>query len=141
MGIAHATTQGSDQRSPNFKPIQKGGKMYYSNEQSPACMNCACLERHQSSLVRRITWGVKLLCIALLLTCSFMIKTADCQVLYGSINGTVTDSTGAVVSGATVTATQTETNISRTETTNGSGFYLFASLPAGTYRIAIARAG
>jgi hypothetical protein len=84
---------------------------------------------------------MRLLFIALLMTSSLIIKTADCQALYGSINGTVTDSTGAVVPGATVTATQTETNISRTETTNGSGFYMFASLPAGTYRIAIARAG
>ena len=115
--------------------------MDHWKQQPPARINCVCLERHQRSLVRRITLGMRLLFIALLMTCSFIVKTADCQALYGSISGTVTDSTGAAVPDATVTATQTETNAIRTGATNGSGLYMLATLPAGTYRITITRAG
>ncbi|MGH9587576.1 MAG: carboxypeptidase regulatory-like domain-containing protein, partial [Acidobacteriaceae bacterium] len=86
--------------------------------------------------------GVKLLLLALLVTCGLgMSKSADCQTLYGSITGSVTDSTGAAVPDATVTATQIETNASRTETTNGSGDYTLLSVPPGTYRIVITRPG
>ena len=97
--------------------------MYHSKHQLPARIDCVCLERHQPSLVRGTTLGMRLLFISLLMMmCSFIVKTADCQALYGSITGTVTDSTGAIVPGATVTATQTETNTSRTVATNGNGF-------------------
>src|ERR1035438_9832112 len=108
--------------------------MDHWKQQPPARINCVCLERHQRSLVRRITLGMRLLFIALLMTCSFIVKTADCQALYGSISGTVPDSTGPAVPDATVTATQTETNAIRTGATNGSGLYMLATLPAGTYR-------
>jgi type 1 fimbria pilin len=40
------------------------------------------------------------------------------QQITGSIRGTVTDSTGAVVAGATVTARQVETGLARTATTD-----------------------
>ncbi len=43
----------------------------------------------------------------------------------GSINGTVTDSTGAVVAGAEVTATQAATGISAKTTTSSEGTFVF----------------
>lgn len=92
--------------------------------------------------VRSHALGMKLLFLALLMTCGFGLgKSADCQTLYGSITGTVSDPTGAAVPGATVTATQTETNVSRTETSNGSGSYTLSSLAPGTYRIVITKSG
>ena len=51
----------------------------------------------------------------------------------GSINGIVTDQTGAVVSGATVTATNTATNATTTQTTSGSGTYVLSPLIPGDY--------
>jgi len=63
------------------------------------------------------------------------------QVLYGSIVGTVTDPTGAVVVGADVTATLTATNEVRTGKTNGSGTYTFPNVPTGIYKIAISKSG
>jgi len=76
-------------------------------------------------------------CLSLLLVC----RDAPAQSLYGSIVGTVTDSTGSVVSGAIVRATQAQTNEMRTATTNESGVYTLSTVPAGTYTISISKAG
>ena len=51
-----------------------------------------------------------------------------------AIQGTVRDTTGAVIPGATVTATNTETNLQRSVTTNASGLYSITDLPPGRYR-------
>lgn len=60
---------------------------------------------------------------------------AQSQAAAADLSGTVTDPTGAVVSGATVTAKGVGTGISRTTTTNAEGTYTFVSLPPGDYEI------
>ena len=86
--------------------------------------------------------GRRFLFLALVMTCSLcMCDVAPCQTLYGTLTGSVTDSTGAAVPGATVTATQTETDAIRTGATNGSGLYTLSSLPSGTYRVVISKSG
>jgi hypothetical protein len=59
----------------------------------------------------------------------------------GALAGTVTDSSGAVIPNATVTVTNTETNLSRTITTGTDGTYKFALLPPGTYRVRFSAVG
>jgi hypothetical protein len=59
----------------------------------------------------------------------------------GSINGTVTDTSGAVVPGAEVTATQAATGISTKTTTGAEGRYVFPILGPSTYNITATRAG
>jgi len=58
-----------------------------------------------------------------------------------SISGTVTDPSGAVVAGATVTATNVDTGVATTLTTNAAGFYSFQSLPLGNYTIGVQQTG
>ena len=58
-----------------------------------------------------------------------------------SISGTVTDATGAVVVGATVTATNVDTSVATTQTTNGQGFYSFQALPLGKYTLDVQQTG
>src|SRR5271163_3909853 len=58
-----------------------------------------------------------------------------------SISGTVTDPSGGVVAGATVTATNVATGVVTTLTTNSQGFYSFQSLPLGTYTIGVQQSG
>src|SRR5262249_21078174 len=53
------------------------------------------------------------------------------------IQGIITDQTGAVVKGATVTATNDETGRSATATTSEDGFYRISGLPRGTYAIKV----
>src|SRR5215469_1683291 len=59
----------------------------------------------------------------------------------GSISGVVTDTSGALVAGATVVATNVQTGIKTTSTTDGKGFYSFASLPVGTYDLEVTQVG
>jgi hypothetical protein len=56
-----------------------------------------------------------------------------CQLLQGTVDGHITDSSQASIAGATVTITNQETNFSRVVTTGAQGEYTFASLPPGTY--------
>ncbi len=59
----------------------------------------------------------------------------------GSISGVVTDPSGAVISGATVVATNTQTGIQSRITTDGKGFYSFPSLSVGTYSLEVTQTG
>ncbi len=60
---------------------------------------------------------------------------AMAQSVTGSIYGSVSDPTGAIVPGAKITVTNVGTNESLTATTNGSGNYLFPVLSPGTYKV------
>ncbi len=57
------------------------------------------------------------------------------QVLYGSLVGTVTDETGAVVPGATIGVTETETGQTREEISDQGGRFSFVNLALGTYKV------
>jgi hypothetical protein len=59
----------------------------------------------------------------------------------GSIAGSVTDSSGAVVPRATVTATNTSTGLVSSTTASSAGQYNFLSLPPGTYNLSAVQAG
>ena len=56
----------------------------------------------------------------------------------GSISGTVKDHSGAVIPKAAVTATNRDTGVRQTITTNGTGAYSFPGLPVGHYDVEIA---
>ena len=69
---------------------------------------------------------------------AFAAAGAWAQETTGSISGTVTDSTGASVGGATVTLTNTDRGQEvRTLTTDRAGFYTAPSLPLGTYTVKV----
>jgi hypothetical protein len=59
----------------------------------------------------------------------------------GSVTGIVTDSSGAVVPGATVTVTETATNAAKTTTTTDTGLYRIPSLPPGQYKVTATKTG
>ena len=54
---------------------------------------------------------------------------------YAALTGVVTDQNGAIIQGATVTATNKGTNLSRTAATNDDGVYTIANLPVGEYNV------
>jgi hypothetical protein len=58
-----------------------------------------------------------------------------------SITGTVTDSTGAAIPGAQVALNNPALGASRVAKSNGSGDYLFAALPVGSYNISVTASG
>jgi Carboxypeptidase regulatory-like domain len=60
---------------------------------------------------------------------------AGAQAVTGTLVGHISDSSGATVPGVTVTATEVQTNTSRTAVTNETGDYTFSSLRNGTYTV------
>jgi hypothetical protein len=63
------------------------------------------------------------------------------QAVNGTVIGTVTDSTGAVVMGAKVTLTEANTNAGRKGQTNESGNFVFPDLPPGNYFVTVEMTG
>src|SRR5205814_5975922 len=63
------------------------------------------------------------------------------QVKSSAINGTVTDSSGAVLPGAKVTVTETGTGTVNTTQTNETGKYNVPYLPIGKYTVAVTMEG
>src|ERR1700734_2004069 len=77
-------------------------------------------------------------------SCCFLVFSL-CPLLFsqatGSFSGTISDNAGAVVSGATVTATSQGTGISREAKTDDSGHYLIPLLPVAFFTIHVESAG
>jgi hypothetical protein len=63
------------------------------------------------------------------------------QQITGSILGNVVDPSGAVVTGASVAARQTETGLTRTATTDHAGSYVLLELPVGHYQLQVEAKG
>src|ERR1041385_488994 len=59
------------------------------------------------------------------------------QSITATLQGRVTDNSGAVVPKATVTATNADTGFSRSATSDAAGEYSIASLPVGNYKVAV----
>lgn len=72
---------------------------------------------------------------------TFLAPTNSFAGVGGSVSGTVTDGSGALVLGATANATNLDTGIEERVTTNGSGFYSFQGLAIGHYKVAIEKTG
>jgi hypothetical protein len=59
----------------------------------------------------------------------------------GTVAGSVTDPSGAVVAGASVALTDTATNIARSTTTNATGRYIYVDVNPGIYNLTVSKAG
>src|ERR1700761_8981922 len=75
----------------------------------------------------RVLWTV----LTLILACG----VAQAQFDNGGLVGTIHDQSGAVVQNATVTVTNTATNVSQAATSNSTGDYEFPNLRVGAYNV------
>lgn len=67
--------------------------------------------------------------------------TRSAAQFFATISGTVTDSSGAVVSGASLSIKELETAAIRTTSSDSEGHYQISSLPAGVYEVRVSKAG
>jgi Carboxypeptidase regulatory-like domain len=67
--------------------------------------------------------------------------TAHAQISTGSLNGTVVDSSGAVIEGASITLTNSDTGVLRTTTTTQTGRYSLTEVPPGRYSLGVEKDG
>ena len=79
--------------------------------------------------------------IAAMIAAMFIATPARAQVPTGTILGTVKDAQGAVVPGASVTATNLGTQFSRSGVTDAAGEYALRLLPVGTYQVEVSIPG
>ena len=86
--------------------------------------------------MRRIPRAVVVGVLSLLLTGGIAWAQATAE-----LNGRVTDESGAVLPGVTVTATQTDTGVTRTVVTDETGIYAMPNLPTGPYRLEVTLQG
>ena len=75
--------------------------------------------------------------LLLLSVCLFFSAYLHAQTANGTIRGTVTDPSGALLPGASVTARNLATGLSVSATTTGAGIYSLSNLPPGRYSITV----
>jgi len=85
-------------------------------------------------------WSVRRVCGAACLIVLFAIPSLA-QKITGDIEGNVTDSSGAVVPGATITVQNPAIGLTRTATTSNSGNYRVTDLPIGSYKVNVSAPG
>jgi hypothetical protein len=84
-------------------------------------------------MIRKLVFCV---CAALALTCSLYGQTT-----FGSITGTITDPSGAVIPNAQVTVTSQNTGVTRRVSTGTDGVYVVPNLQPDTYKVAVEQQG
>ena len=91
------------------------------------------MTRYRIALIR--------ICASVLILSSLSLGYASAQVATGDITGRVLDPSASVVPGATVTARNTGTALTRAVTTNSDGDYTITQLPPGIYEITVEARG
>ena len=86
--------------------------------------------------MKRISAQFVVLSVLFLGCCAGVFAQATSQ-----ISGTVTDASGAVIADAQITATQTDTGVTRSVTSDANGVYVLPGLPLGPYRMEVKKEG
>lgn len=86
-----------------------------------------------------LTRGIAVFCCAALML--FATRAYSQIAGSGNIQGTVSDSTGAVIPDASVTLTDEATHVTRTAKSNAAGDFVFPNVPVGTYDLSATAAG
>ncbi len=94
-------------------------------------------------IANHTTRGAALLFFLFALAALLLAPCATRAQIAGTANlqGTVTDSTGAMVAGAGIALTNESTQVKRTTRSDGSGIYVFPNIPVGTYDLSVSSRG
>ena len=76
-----------------------------------------------------------------LIAIAFAVACAVAQTPTGTVQGTVTDPTGAAIQSATITVVHNSTNEAHTVTTDASGRFILPFVEPGTYNVSVEAKG
>jgi len=93
------------------------------------------------ALLRRALVPRILLLPAVMAIVGYFAPCSSAQEATGSVNGTIQDSSGAVVPDATVTLTNKSTNVSQVTVSTQTGRYVFLGIPSGEYALSATKSG
>src|SRR5712671_2438163 len=80
--------------------------------------------------------------VPVLVACLFLTALPLCGADVNAVlSGTVKDTSGALISGASITLTNTQTNISQTSKSASDGSYSFSNIPVGNYTLTVEQTG
>lgn len=97
-------------------------------------------KEYKSAIRKRYSGLVKVL--AVLLASILLNHSLSAQIAGdGSIQGRITDQSGAVIAGATITAVENATGVSTIRKSTSAGFYAMTTLPAGKYTVTVTAPG
>ncbi len=91
--------------------------------------------------MKLVRWAFRALSLSLILCAAMLAPSLHAQQTLGSINGTVTDATGAAIPGAKITVVNNGTGLTRSTSSQGNGFFQILNLPIGTYKVTVDHAG
>src|SRR3954453_194988 len=84
---------------------------------------------------------MKKIAVLVIFASLFAASCVFAQINSASLTGLVTDSSGAVMPEATVTLTNTATNVSQSATTSNVGYYIFPVVQVGNYTLKVQKSG
>jgi outer membrane receptor protein involved in Fe transport len=93
---------------------------------------------HRLAAYPSLLWLVVLMLVVIWLS---LPARAPAQVSTATVNGTVHDSSGAIIPGATVVLHNVDQNVDRTVTTNEVGYYVIENIIPGSYNISVSKTG
>src|ERR1700748_2175225 len=100
------------------------------------------MRRFQKMYAKRLFKSLSAALVALLLAASLNLTAlAQSEASTGWIEGSVTDSAGALVPGARISAVNNRTGLTRDVMTNGEGLYRLLLLPVGDYTVTVEKQG
>jgi hypothetical protein len=99
------------------------------------------MRSYRSDLAHHLLARCGMPALLLFLVAGCFAPFAGAQSTGGRIRGTVTDSSGGVVAGATLTLIDESTNVSRNTVSGSSGEYIFLEIPVGKYDLEVAQQG
>jgi hypothetical protein len=122
-------------KSGSFQMVSPGAALSLGGMSMTRIGQQASGNQHVRSHSFGIRWGQQVTCaIWIFAALAFLTPWALSQSA-SQLNGSVTDPSGAAVSNAKITLTETATGFQRTTSSNASGLYQFLEVPPGSYRL------
>src|SRR4029079_58286 len=102
---------------------------------------CAQCAQRRMRMAKHLRWAPDIRSILALIICLSLLGATFAQTQNGTINGRVLDSSGAVVPGAAITLTNSDSGTQAKVQSSGEGNFTFAGVAPGRYKLSVEKSG